>query len=420
MTEAFEIGVSLALQDGVSDAIGKARRDVAALEHAVRESGISLRSLRDVGARSASVAFGERRREVASRSAVEEPPLEGSAPRSNAAAVMQKGVPPRVEDGASLPIEGAAASWVEVVTKPAAPADSGASPAHGAFGKAVLVKAVPSQDVAPVPRAKSAADLGAPMPRLEASPHAPVALALMERLEQRQAFAERFVSAPIVASPLAPLEDSRQVAAPVAVATLADRGGDDAAVGGHEMAPATASRLVRGEASQVQPAVQLAGRADALAMWGAEGTQDAPPPAEQPALKAGHENGFARPMSLLSALRLSGGSPVGTQGDDHSTAVDDDASADTSLPESASASPAAMPSRRPATGGDAPGEKARDTEQAGARDAGPQEGDVFLDGMLVGRWMSRFLNREMSRASAGPTGFDARRGQLLPGVTVGG
>ena len=60
------------------------------------------------------------------------------------------------------------------------------------------------------------------------------------------------------------------------------------------------------------------------------------------------------------------------------------------------------------------------TEQAGLRDAGPQEGDVFLDGMLVGRWMSRFLTREAERASAGPTGFDARRGRLLPSVTVGG
>jgi hypothetical protein len=50
---------------------------------------------------------------------------------------------------------------------------------------------------------------------------------------------------------------------------------------------------------------------------------------------------------------------------------------------------------------------------------GPVEGDVYLDGMLVGRWMSRFLAREAGRASAGPTGFDGRRGQLLPGATVG-
>jgi hypothetical protein len=130
-------------------------------------------------------------------------------------------------------------------------------------------------------------------------------------------------------------------------------------------------------------------------------------------------------MSLLSALSLSGGSTAGTQAEDHSTAGDVDFTApynetlaDISVP--ASASPATMRLRWPAAGGGAPGAKERDTEQAGARDAGPQQGDVFLDGMLVGRWMSRFLNREVSRASAGPTGFDPRRGQLLPGVTVGG
>jgi|GEM_PF-3161534 len=50
----------------------------------------------------------------------------------------------------------------------------------------------------------------------------------------------------------------------------------------------------------------------------------------------------------------------------------------------------------------------------------PTEGDVYLDGTLVGRWISRFLNQEAGRAQAGPTGFDARRSRLLPGATVGG
>jgi hypothetical protein len=54
------------------------------------------------------------------------------------------------------------------------------------------------------------------------------------------------------------------------------------------------------------------------------------------------------------------------------------------------------------------------------REQAPHGGDVFLDGAKVGRWMSRFLNREAERASAGPTSFDPRRGRLLPGVTVGG
>ena len=46
-------------------------------------------------------------------------------------------------------------------------------------------------------------------------------------------------------------------------------------------------------------------------------------------------------------------------------------------------------------------------------------GDIFLDGALVGRWISRLLSREAERASVGPTGFDMRRGSLMPGATVG-
>ena len=48
------------------------------------------------------------------------------------------------------------------------------------------------------------------------------------------------------------------------------------------------------------------------------------------------------------------------------------------------------------------------------------QGDVFLDGALVGRWISRLLSCEAERASVGPTGFDTRRGRLMPGATVGG
>jgi hypothetical protein len=52
--------------------------------------------------------------------------------------------------------------------------------------------------------------------------------------------------------------------------------------------------------------------------------------------------------------------------------------------------------------------------------SGPHEGDVFLDGMMLGRWMSRFLSQQAGRAHSGPTGFDPRRGRVLPGATVGG
>ncbi len=56
---------------------------------------------------------------------------------------------------------------------------------------------------------------------------------------------------------------------------------------------------------------------------------------------------------------------------------------------------------------------------ANMREQQHMEGDVYLDGTLVGRWISRFLSREASRSPAGPTGFDKRRSPLMPGASVG-
>ncbi len=51
--------------------------------------------------------------------------------------------------------------------------------------------------------------------------------------------------------------------------------------------------------------------------------------------------------------------------------------------------------------------------------ASPVEGDVYLDGTLLGRWVSRNLAREASRPSAGGAAFDARRNALPAGRMIG-
>ena len=51
--------------------------------------------------------------------------------------------------------------------------------------------------------------------------------------------------------------------------------------------------------------------------------------------------------------------------------------------------------------------------------AGPSHGDVFLDGMRVGRWMSDNLAREATRPQAGSTAFDPRLGPTWPGTLQG-
>jgi len=45
MTEAYEIGITLALQDGVSDGIAIIRRDLAALDRAIAATSANLAHL---------------------------------------------------------------------------------------------------------------------------------------------------------------------------------------------------------------------------------------------------------------------------------------------------------------------------------------------------------------------------------------
>ena len=46
----------------------------------------------------------------------------------------------------------------------------------------------------------------------------------------------------------------------------------------------------------------------------------------------------------------------------------------------------------------------------------PSQGDVFLDGARVGRWIVNMLAREASRPQSGATPFDARMGPSWPGM----
>ena len=51
---------------------------------------------------------------------------------------------------------------------------------------------------------------------------------------------------------------------------------------------------------------------------------------------------------------------------------------------------------------------------------GPTQGDVYLDGALVGRWMARTLAAEAGRPASGGTAFDPRRNAFPAGAMIGG
>lgn len=59
-----------------------------------------------------------------------------------------------------------------------------------------------------------------------------------------------------------------------------------------------------------------------------------------------------------------------------------------------------------------------DAPEAG-RTGGATGGDVFLDGMRVGRWMARELTRQAGGPATGATGFDPRASAVWPGALQG-
>ena len=55
----------------------------------------------------------------------------------------------------------------------------------------------------------------------------------------------------------------------------------------------------------------------------------------------------------------------------------------------------------------------------GSAEGGPTQGDVFLDGTRMGRWVARDLARAASRPQGGSTFFDPRMGPSWPGTLQG-
>ena len=64
---------------------------------------------------------------------------------------------------------------------------------------------------------------------------------------------------------------------------------------------------------------------------------------------------------------------------------------------------------------------ARRPEPAGSfAQGGPTQGDVFLDGTRVGRWMADTLARAVSGPASGSTAFDPHMSAAWPGALQGG
>jgi hypothetical protein len=53
-----------------------------------------------------------------------------------------------------------------------------------------------------------------------------------------------------------------------------------------------------------------------------------------------------------------------------------------------------------------------------ASEEGIMYGEVVLDGVALGRWINRHLERQINRPPSGVTGFDSRMSPTWPGAPV--
>jgi hypothetical protein len=329
MTEAFEIGISLALRDGVSDAIAAARRDVAALDFAIRSNAVSMSQLRSAGQRLLGKDWqAERRSDEKAKPRAPDQAPEPTRPEVDAPPADVIGTRTRQADGVGTPRA------------------RGENPAPLLqFGMALPSGMARTQAQVPAwataPTAPAHTDLTPPA-GVARQPQA-ASLAETQRTQQALPNPAPYMPQPIIG------------AAPITLN-----------IGRPSPAPKTPS----------------------------------PPPDAFPQVQT-------MPDSIMRSItRLQAGqaAPPGP--------------AAAAPPEAAGAPPpnAAQPAPSATISGTAPSSGSADLQLA-AQSA--MNGDVFLDGALVGRWMCRFLARQAGRESAGPTGFDSRRNPILPGPTIG-
>ena len=353
MSEAFEVGVTLALSDGVSESIASTKRDMASLEQVLQAGGVSVQQLRAAAAEIVSVT----RQPVIARQPVAEAGRV-SSDDSSAVDVARWPGSPAQQAGEERPPE----------------REQLRDAADTEVGHTSLVRSE--------------------QPQL--SPRRPTAPDFAERPVRLSVKSDDRPDSPQQASPA--VDEGGSLPVTIMLPTA--------------QAPSSTVWSPGGVASTDESAVQQRGdvRNEAAPVMG-YGHDRSWTQQRQDALNLVPDySGFLdqsqvpRPFSAVPSRELSQASPV--------SAV------------ARAVAPTNQPYVPPGhTGAEEDENNSREQAPAAptahASSSSPSEGDVFLDGALVGRWMSKHLTQQVGRASAGPTGFDPRRGRLLPGATVG-
>ncbi len=318
MQDAYEIGIRLVLENGISAGIAALQHDLATYDRALAATSGRLRTVTEAGRRLAAPGGGGE-----------------AGPAVQALARGEQAPAPGAADGQRRVAPAPAPALPPSAARPPPPA-------------AVAVPALPSQPGA-----------GA-MPAMA-----------------RAAVAGRTAAAPERASrpPAIPELPVRAAAPPPQ---------DAPPLGGGQATAAVTVMAVPPGYARYAPASPAGSPAAVAAPDGPDGRQGSMSAADQ-------HGGQLAPPALRDVVR-----PVAW---------------DALQPGAAPAGPQAAPRLASGSAAAAP--------VGAAPSSGPVQGDVYLDGARVGRWMSNRLAREVERPQAGVTGFDPRLGAAWPGSLHG-
>lgn len=361
MEDAYEIGIRLVLENGVSAGIAALQHDLATYDRALAATTGRQRTVTEVGRQLAAPAGSG-----------------GGGPAVQAPAIGERSQAPDAVNG----------------HQPAPPVPSPAMPLPVA--RPPQVTAVAARVEPPQPAAGAAPALPRPAAGVAPALPRPAAGAAPALPRPAAGAGSALVRPSTGAAPALP----RPVAA------------------GPACAPA--DRALRPAAIPAQPGRSAAAPQEGGAATGVAVRMAVPPPSYA-------RYAPASPSGLPAAVPAPGGAegpPVampapdrGARAQQASIAVRDvvrPAGVDAPLPGAAPNSAGPLPTPRPSAAAALPA-----APTAAASSSGPAQGDVYLDGARVGRWMSNRMAREAERPQAGVTGFDPRLSPAWPGSLHG-
>ena len=357
MIEAYEIGIRLALQDGVSEGVAAIRRDLGSLDLAIAQTTLRLSQLQRIGAQ-ALAASQEQPERLASGLPARKPPP-----------VVMPPLPPEPEP---------------IVTP------------------AKMQAVMPTPTPLPRPLAKPSAVLTATRaPAEETGPVSPAVAVRPDVAAPKGTTHLPAIVADTVRAPDSPRPPEQPVAAPLANA-VQPVSSPVAAVVTRLVAPMLQPSDSRSQKDE--QARELAPPPTVVRMPSAPGNATVAP--QQAPIEPERRERIRQSMHRHVEMREVHAQQA-TAASDQPTARMMPAPvrpADVFSP-TPSVAPSASPSYAP------PAASPRSKETA-------MRGDVFFDGTRVGRWMSEQMARDAGRPNTGPTGFDPRRSPAWPGAAV--